>query len=75
MTFNFQNKFYMCACALMHYIPNHSTRLLQAISRTERSGLKTFAHCVAECLFDATKVVFMFNNHQVTLKYTQKLVS
>ena len=26
-----------------------------------------FAHFIAECLFDALNVVFMFNNHQVTL--------
>ena len=29
MTFNLQSKFYMCACALIAYIPNHSTRILQ----------------------------------------------
>ena len=73
MTFNLQSNFYMCACALIVYIPNHSTRILQDNSRTERSGLKIFAHF--ECLFDASKAVFMFNNHQVTLKFTQKLVS
>ena len=38
-------------------------------------GLKIFVHFVAECLFDVSKVVFMFNNHRVTLKFTQKLVS
>ena len=75
MTFNLQSKFYICACALTAYIPNHSTKILQDNSWTERSGLKTFVHFVAVCLFDASKVVFMFNNHQVTFKFTQKLVS
>ena len=27
-------------------------------------------HFVAVCPFDKSKVVFMFNNHQVTLKFT-----
>ena len=70
MTFNLQSKFNMCACALIAYIANHSTRILQDNSRMERSGLKIFAHFIDECLFDVSKVVFMFNNHQVTLKFT-----
>ena len=60
----------MCACALMAYIPKRSTRILEDNSRTERSGLKNCARFVAECLFDASKVVFMFSNHQVILKFT-----
>ena len=75
MAFNLQNKFYICVCALIAYIPNHSTRILQGNSWTERSVLKIIVHFVAVCQFDASKVVFMFNNHQVTLKFTQKLVS
>ena len=65
MTFNLQSKFYMCAWALIAYILNLSTRILQGNSWPEWSGLKIFAHCVAERLFDASKVVFMFNNSQI----------
>ena len=75
MPFNFQSKCYMCPCALIAYILNHSTRILQHNSRTKNSGFKVIAHVVAECLLDASKVVFMFNKYQVTLKFTQKLVS
>ena len=67
---------YICACASIAYISNHSTRVLQDNSWTERSGLKIFVHFVGELFFlNASKAVFMFNNHQVTLKFTQKLVS
>ena len=124
MTNNLQGKFYMCAFELIAYIPNHSTRLLQDNSWTERSGLKIIAHFTAECRFDVSKVgdegtvfllivhlfvsyahvnpyrflssswcqvlaatsaygsswtflftFFLVNNHPVTPKFTQKLVS
>ena len=75
MTLNLQSTLYICACALIAYIASHSTGILQHNSWTERSGLKIFVHFVAECLFDVSKVVFMFNNHKVTMKFTQKLVS
>ena len=41
----------------------------------EMSDLKIFVHLVAECLSGASKVMFIFNNHQATLKYSQTLVS
>ena len=47
MTFNLESKFYICACTLIAYSPNHSTRLLQDNSGMERSGLKSFVHFVA----------------------------
>ena len=37
--------------------------------------LRIWARFVAECLFDASKIMFMLGNYHVTLKVTQKLVS
>ena len=64
----------MTAHALISYIPNHLVRILQDNSSTERSNFKNFALFVAECLFNASEVLLMFINYQVTLKIHQKLV-
>ena len=57
----------------------HSKDLQTNIARKVLNGKSWFKECVhvfiAECLFDASKAELMFNNHQLTLKSIQKLVS
>ena len=75
MNFNLKSKSYMCACALMPTFQNHSSRILQDILN-EKVWFKDFFRIfVAECPFDASIVMLMFINHQVTLKFTWNLVS
>ena len=74
LKFSFVKKEYPFACATVQFdwIFLNSARYKNALITP---SIKNFAHFVARCLFDVSQIVFLLNNHQVTLQFTQKLVS
>ena len=50
-------------------------QILQDNSWTESPGLKNLCAICRWMLVQYVKVVFIFSNHQMTLKFTQKVVS
>ena len=63
----------MCACALIDYIPITPQDYCKITLERKYLVERLFAYFVGVCLFNTPNVVFVFSDHQVTLKFTQMI--